>query len=196
MTRLLFPDAGRAIRAVLVSLLVLIGPLVSGQTRSPPTDADGLAASEYLLGAGDVIGVSVYGESDLSLEVMIDDTGQIMFPLLGDVRVVGIPTQQVAQLIRKRLVEGEILVSPEVTVTIVEYRPIYINGEVRNPGKYPFQPGLTLLKAITIAGGFTERASQSRITVLSATGDSVRSVDSLDILIEPDDIITVNQRLF
>jgi len=153
---------------------------------------------QYQLGAGDLIAISVYGETDLSFEVKIGDSGRITYPFLGEIQVTGNTTQELEGLITHGLIDGEFLIRPEVTVNIVEYRPFYVNGEVQDPGSYPFEPGLTLRKAITIAGGFTERASRSRISIISGSSDSGESViaESLDIFVKPDDIISVSQRLF
>jgi polysaccharide export outer membrane protein len=171
-------------------------PLNHAQESAAVADTNEAYQSGYQLGAGDRIEILVYGESDLSLEVRINQSGRITYPFLGELVVLGATTQDLEITIVRGLVEGEFLVNPDVTVNITEYRPFYVNGEVQSPGSYPFQPGLTLLKAITIAGGFTERASRSRISVLSANDSEVQTVESLDMLIGPDDIIIVNQRLF
>lgn len=155
--------------------------------------------SSYVLGANDVISVSVYGEEDLSLEeVRITDSGVITYPLLGEIEAAGSTIRGLETLLREALVDGEILIDPKVTVQMVTYRPFYIDGEVEKPGSYPFEPGLTLRKAVSIAGGFTERASRSNITIHSSEEEDApeRKTDSLDSAIRPGDVITVAQRFF
>lgn len=168
--------------------------LLLASTAAPAQNAD------YLLGPGDVLSIHVYEEQDLSFtEMRIGDTGMINYPLLGEVAVTGTTTPELEQLLRERLVEGEFLIAPAVTVTIVEYRPFYINGEVTTPGSYPFQPGLTLRKAISIAGGFTERANRKRFTVhagSTAEDTTPNTVTSLDTSIAPGAIITIDERFF
>ena len=186
----------KAQRWITTLLLIAMVPLNHAQESAAVADTNEAYQSGYQLGAGDRIEILVYGESDLSLEVRINQSGRITYPFLGELVVLGATTQDLEITIVRGLVEGEFLVNPDVTVNITEYRPFYVNGEVQSPGSYPFQPGLTLLKAITIAGGFTERASRSRISVLSANDSEVQTVESLDMLIGPDDIIIVNQRLF
>ncbi len=186
----------KAQRWITTLLLIAMVPLNHAQESSGVPNADETSQTDYRLGAGDMIEILVYGESDLSFAVRINQSGRITYPFLGDLVVIGTTTQELEVTIDRGLVEGEFLVNPDVTVNITEYRPFYVNGEVQSPGSYPFQPGLTLLKAITIAGGFTERASRSRISVLSANDREVQTVESLDMLIGPDDIIIVNQRLF
>jgi polysaccharide biosynthesis/export protein VpsN len=154
----------------------------------------------YLLGPGDLISISVYEEADLSFaELRIGDTGLINYPFLGEVDVVGKTSSQLEQQLRQGLIQGEYLINPTVTVTIVQYRPFYINGEVAQPGSYPYEPGLTLRKAISIAGGFTERANRNRFTIHH--GDDSTNPDpdfatSLDLAINPGDIITIGERFF
>jgi protein involved in polysaccharide export with SLBB domain len=121
--------------------------------------------SGYHLGAGDVISISVYDEADLSLEVRIGLSGQISYPLLGDVVVSGLTPKLLEQKLTRGL-KGPYLVAPSVNVSIIEYRPFYVIGEVKKPGSYPFHPGLTVDKAISISGGFTERASKGSIYVI------------------------------
>ncbi len=155
----------------------------------------------YRLGAGDAISIRVYGEQDLSLdEVKIGDTGNISYPFLGNINVLGKTPKEVENILTKGL-KGPYLVDPSVTVLILEYRPFYVIGEVKRPGSYAFQPGLTVAKAISIAGGFTERASKSSIYLGHDISDSkqVKKKDKavkLDNSVTPGDVITVKQSFF
>jgi len=108
--------------------------------------------------------------------------------------------------LEQKLVErlkGPYLVDPSVSVSIMEYRPFYVTGEVEKPGSYPFHPGLTIDRAISIAGGFTERASKSRIYVVHDRTSSEPGVDSIQKertkladVVRPGDVITVEQGFF
>ena len=109
--------------------------------------------SGYRLGAGDLISINVYDEDDLSLEVRIGLSGQISYPLLGDVVVSGLTPKLLEEKLTSGL-KGPYLIAPSVNVSIIEYRPFYVIGEVKKPGSYPFHPGLTVDKAISISGGF------------------------------------------
>lgn len=156
--------------------------------------------SDYVLGANDVIAISVYMETDLSFgELRIGNSGRINYPFLGEIQAAGNTVSGFEALIRHGLIDGEFLIDPAVTVRIVRYRPFYINGEVSKPGSYPFEPGLTLRKAISIAGGFTERAARRNIAILSegaSQDDKPALTDNLDISIGPGSIITVEERFF
>ncbi len=163
---------------------------------------------QYRLGAGDLIHISVYDEPDLSIEVRIGLSGNVSFPLLGDIRVLGLSPKEVESKLLTRL-KGPYLIDPSVTVSIVEYRPFYVTGEVEKPGSYAFHPGLTVDKAISIAGGFTERASKGKIFVIhdetegqsSLSSETSRSkVDRMPVklhaVVQPGDVITVEQSFF
>lgn len=155
--------------------------------------------SSYILGANDVINISVYGEEDLTLrDVRITDNGIITFPLLGEVKAAGATIRGFELLLREGLVREEYLVDPRITVTMVEYRPFYIDGEVEKPGSYPYQPGLTVRRAVSIAGGFTSRAARSGITIHSAERLDApeRKADNLDAPVGPGDLVSVPQRFF
>ena len=92
---------------------------------------------------------------------------------------------------------GKYLLNPVVSVTIEEYRPIFVNGQVEKSGAYPYQPGLTIRKAVSLAGGFKERASKEKIFVISEDDKSQtpRKVDQ-SYLVNPGDIITVEESFF
>jgi protein involved in polysaccharide export with SLBB domain len=172
--------------------------------------------SGYRLGAGDLISISVYGESDLSLEVRIGLSGQISYPLLGDVVVSGLTPKLLEHKLTSGL-KGPYLVAPSVSVSIIEYRPFYVIGEVKKPGSYPFHPGLTVDKAISISGGFTERASKNSIYVIHderkprgnqedglegekqveqrGEREEKKKVELYDV-IQPGDVVTIEQSFF
>jgi len=122
--------------------------------------ADALTSpAAYKLGPGDQILINVFGEEDLSMDFQLNDTGTLNYPFLGELTVEGLSVTELEHLITQGL-KGPYLVNPDVTVSIREYRPFYLHGEVKSPGGIPYQAGLTLEKAIALGGGFTERASK------------------------------------
>lgn len=153
--------------------------------------------STYRLGSGDVISIYVLGEDDLKREkVRLNDAGTIQYPVLGEVRVLGLTIGGLEQRITSGL-KGRYLVDPKVVVNIEEYRPFFISGEVGKPGGYPYVPGLTLLKAVTIAGGFKDRASKSKMWVIRE-GDKAQKRERVDLnsAIHPGDMITIEESFF
>lgn len=153
--------------------------------------------STYKLASGDVIRINVFGEPDLSFEeVRLNDAGIFSYPFIGEVRAKGKTAAEIEQTLTEKL-KGDYLVDPRVSVSVLEYREFFISGEVKEPGGYKFQPGLTLRRAVALAGGLTERASESRITIIRDQ-DPGRSPEpaSLDTIVMPGDTITIDQGFF
>lgn len=154
------------------------------------------ASSDYRLGSGDEIKITVYDEPDLSLEIPLSDAGTISYPFLGEIKVLGLTVGELERTIRDGL-KGDYLVNPDVTVSVLKYRQFYIHGEVESPGGFPYVPGITLRKAVALAGGFTERASKRKIYVIrESSGTKEPRSMSLDEEVQPGDIITVEQSFF
>jgi protein involved in polysaccharide export with SLBB domain len=151
---------------------------------------------DYQLSVDDQISVSIFNEPDLSIEnVKISTAGRISMPLIGQVNVKGLTVTALENELVRLYLKGY-LKKPDVTVTITEYRPFYINGEVKQPGSYAYRKGLTVQKAVTLAGGFTERASTKSISLKSE--DEVKSKDSVFLTdaVKPGDILTIGTSFF
>lgn len=150
----------------------------------------------FRLGPGDVINIAVYGEEDMSRQhYRLPDSGLIMFPF-GEVSASGLTISELESRIADGL-RGGYLVNPKVSVSIEEYRPFFINGQVAQPGAYPYKSGLTVRMAVSIAGGFKERASESKIYVVRETDPMHRqSKIDLDAEVFPGDTVTVEESFF
>jgi len=153
-------------------------------------------ANAYKLGPGDQILINVFGEEDLGMDFRLNDSGILNYPFLGELQVEGLSVIDLEQRITRGL-KGPYLINPEVNVSIKEYRPFFLHGEVKQPAGIPYQPGLTLQRAIVLAGGFTERASKTKITVIRADKASQQPESiSLSDAVYPGDVITVPQSFF
>jgi protein involved in polysaccharide export with SLBB domain len=153
--------------------------------------------SSYKLGSGDMISIRVLGEDDLRRErVRLSDAGTISFPVLGEIKVKGMTVGALEEHITSGL-KGRYLLNPQVTIAIDEYRNYFVNGMVEKPGGYPFSPGLTVRKAISIAGGFRERAAREKINIIRDDDptQTARKVD-LNAAVRPGDILTVEESFF
>ncbi len=163
-----------------------------------PYSVSASSLSDYRLGSGDAIKISVYEEPELGLEVRLSDAATISYPFLGELQVSGLTVGQLEEKITAGL-KGDYLINPNVSVSVSEYRQFYVHGEVEQPGGFSFVPGLTLRKAVALAGGFTERASRTKIYVIR-DGESYSSnkgeLISLDDSISPGDIVTIEQSFF
>ena len=152
-------------------------------------------ADRYILGAGDKIEIRVFGEEDLSISSYLGNSGKINYPFLGELKVAGLTVKDVEKVIAKGLQDGY-LVNPNVFVSVAEHRPFYIHGEVNQPGGYAYQPGLTVNKAIALAGGLTERASKDKISMFREGNKSDELKAYLDDPVRAGDTITIKQRFF
>lgn len=174
----------------------IASPVAAGQEPVPYTARVDFL-SDYKLGPGDIITVRVLGEEELSREkIRLTDTGTLSLPAVGEIAVLGRTMGNVEQLVVKRL-KGRILVNPQVSVFVEEYRPFFINGMVEKPGGYPFQPGLNIRKAAALAGGFKERASTSKIFLIRE-GDKSQTPTKVDLnaVVLPGDIVVVEESFF
>lgn len=153
-------------------------------------------SQEYVLGTGDRIKLTVYGEADLSGEYEVGSTGIVALPLIGDVRVAGQPIRFFEQAVRKKLAEGY-LRDPRVSAQVINYRPFFILGEVSKPGSYPYVNGMTVINAVALAGGYTYRADKSGATITRAHDPEKKDTPAVEeAIVAPGDIIRVPERFF
>ena len=149
--------------AVLSPLTRMAGLLVLGLALSLGASS---ARAEYRISPGDVLGLTVVGVPDLSVKASVDPEGRVTFPLIGPLQVAGLSSEEATSKVQailpgkelnRHLEDGRdipVLISPgQISVTIAEYRPIYISGDVAKPGVLAYRPDLTVRKAIALAGG-------------------------------------------
>ena len=142
--------------------------LATAQSPAPQT---------YRITAGDKIGVTVFGQPDLSGESTVDQSGNLRLPIVGDIYAVNLTLSEIERSIAHSLEQGY-LRNPTVSVKIAEFGPIYVLGMVRTPGLYPYREGLSVLGAIARAGGIG--ASQSQQS--SALGDLLQAEERIRLL--------------
>ncbi|MEM7767816.1 MAG: polysaccharide biosynthesis/export family protein [Pseudomonadota bacterium] len=154
-------------------------------------------AAEYELGNGDSLRVTVFGEAELSGEYQVDGVGNISMPLIGTFEVVGLTVQGFQARAESLYRDGDFLKDPRVSAEVTTFRPYYILGEVNNPGEYDFSSGLTVLKAVATAQGFTYRANR-RVVFIRGNDATVESrVELTDTTpVQPGDTIRIVERLF
>ncbi|PAJ74741.1 capsular biosynthesis protein [Pseudoalteromonas sp. NBT06-2] len=153
------------------------------------------ADNEYILGPGDHVEIKVYGQDDLTLNTRIGNSGKINYPFLGEIIISGLTAKQLQNNIYARL-NGDYLIKPSVFVHITKYRAFYIHGEVRTPGGYSYQPGMTINQAVALASGLTERASKEKIFIFKEGDKNIRIQASLNTKVNAGDTITIEQRFF
>ena len=159
-----------------------------------PVSADEQPA--YRLGTGDKVRVTVYNEEDLSGEYDVNDQGAVALPLIGRLSVAGKTPIEAERLITEKYA-ANYLVDPRVSVEVLNYRPFFIIGEVKNPGSYPYVSGMTVLNAIALAGGYTPRGDQNDILLKRGNdGQTPEQRVSENTVVLPGDVIRVKQRFF
>lgn len=181
----------RGWRAILPAALIVQG-CAPGSPPLPEASAD-----PYRLGTGDTIRLIVYGEEHLSGQYRVSDAGTIALPLLGPTRAAGLTTDGLQGEIADALTQRKLMRDPSVSAEIVSYRPVFVLGEVAKPGQYAYQPGMSVLTAVALAGGFTYSARKGSVVVQrSEDGRTVEGSAAPTARVQPGDIITVAERYF
>lgn len=184
--------------AGLAALLLL--PLAGcggGSASLPPLQQASATDSEYRLGSGDEIRVFVYGLDPLNNTFMITDHGQLALPLIDPIDAAGMTVPQLEHAIADSLIAKQIVKQPNVNVQPLKLRPFYILGEVHNPGEYPYRHGLTVLSAVSIAGGYTFRADQKHMAITrTVNGHQTIGRAEPDTPVAPGDTIRVDEKWF
>jgi len=160
--------------------------------------AAGIASGEviYKLDSGDKLKVIVYEEKNLSGSFEVSGEGVVSLPLIGAVNAKGLSIRELEKSIETNLLDGY-LKNPKVSIEVLNYRPFYILGEVKEPGSYPYVNGMTVLNAVALGGGYTYRANKSRITLIRA-GESEKNKLSVsaETRVLPGDVVRVEERFF
>jgi len=154
-------------------------------------------AGPYGLGPGDQVRIITFGEENLTGEFRVNDSGNIALPLVGAVHAAGLTSGQLETAVAAALRRGNLVQHPSVAVEIIVYRPIFVLGEVNKPGQYPYQPGMTVVTAVAVAGGFTYRAIEGYAAVVRNVGGiAVEGRVDRQAFVQPGDVITVFERRF
>jgi polysaccharide export outer membrane protein len=160
------------------------------------------------MGAGDVFSLTIMGEENLPKEFRVSPNGTVDFPYIHRQTVAGLEPQEVVDLVRKKLIEADILRDPSVAIDVKEYnsKRVVVLGQVQKPGSFPLTPGFTLIQAISQAGGFNTIANRDRVNLTRRTAGQTRtvvlSVDAItegtlpDIPLQSGDTIYVIERIF
>ena len=184
----------KCVGAVASAVLLLAPALASGASSSPPALAE---RTDYRLGPNDKIRVITFGEDSLTGEFRVSDSGTIALPLLGPIKAAGLSADQLGSRVSDALVKANLLKYPSVSVEVIAYRPIFVLGEVSRPGQYPYQPGMTMVTAAAIAGGFTYRAvNEYAAVVRTQDGVAVEGKAYRQSFLQPGDVMTVLERRF
>jgi polysaccharide export outer membrane protein len=182
---------------ITILLLPLVLPACAPAGSSLPPLPPPVQSGTYHLGPGDRVRVVVYGDKELSDVYAIGDDGQIALPLAGTIPARGLTAEVLAAAIAKRLSERGMIRDPSVAVEVASYRPIFILGEVARPGQYPYEPDMTVIAAVSLAGGYTYRAVKGYEAVVRTGADGTQNgLTKPQDRLAPGDVITIFDRVF
>ena len=182
------------------ALFVFIALLIPFYVNSAPDDNAIVKYGihdEYKLGSGDIVKITVFNQEDLSGEYTVNGTGNISLPLINLINAKDLTVKQVEQAICDKL-KPDYLLNPRVSVQVLNYRPFYIMGEVKEPKSYPYVDGMTYRNAVAIAGGFTYRAKEDHVLVIRCNNNEAKHevLLNIDERVQPGDVIHVEERFF
>jgi len=162
----------------------------------PPVPDD--TRTGYRLGPEDQVKVTVFNDPRLTGEFKITDGGMLALPLVGSIPAAGYTTTEVERAVERVMAQRNLFRDPSVSIQVLEYRPVFVLGQVERGGRYPYQPGMTALSAVAVAGGFNYRALQDTMSV-TRVGENGRATEfraTRQTLLLPGDVVTVFERRF
>ena len=190
--------------SVFVAAATLAVALLAGACGSPTiidgpqfvsSQGDQALQRVYRLGIGDKLKITVYGEENLSGPFEVNALGQVSMPLIGEMPARGLSLQEFRDKLTRKLSDGY-LKSPKVSVEMMNYRPIYVHGEVKNGGEFAFKNGASLRDVVAMAGGYTYRADQTYLYIGREGEPDVAVRLPADVPVLPGDNIRVPERFF
>lgn len=147
---------------------------------------------DYVLAPGDVINVTVFNEPELSVQnLRIPGNGVISYPLLGRINTTNYSVATLEKQLTAMLLNGY-LKKPRVSISVVQYRPFFVQGDVDQPGQHTFTEGMTLEQALTVAGGSSDIGDDTKISISRLDGETFQ-VHEVNFPIRPGDVITVKR---
>lgn len=188
--------SSRLLIAVVISASTPVGAEINAEQAQSTQAPDNYENEQYKVGSGDLLKITIFNQEELSGEYLINGAGQIALPLIGDINAKDITVKQVEQGIANKL-KPDYLLNPRVNVQVLNYRPFYILGEVKEPQSYPYVDGMTYLNAVAIAGGFTYRAKEDHVMVVRMKDPKKVEIRlNMDEKVMPGDVIHVEERFF
>jgi polysaccharide biosynthesis/export protein len=197
------------LRSLTLFVVLLVAGCAAGPATLEPTKPVAAEAPRtvYVIGPGDHLQVSVYGQPELSKEYAVTAEGELSMPLAGQIHAAGLSVVQLEDTLRARL--AEYIKNPQVTVAVQQGQQRFsVLGQVQRPGTYVLDKRTTVLQAVSIAGGLTEKAAPNRTRVIRSGGGREVAIDvplgdlmdgseqTHDIILQPDDKVVVPESFF
>lgn len=180
-----------------LAAMVLMASAACSSSIAELAPTSSASMTPYRLGIGDEVRLTVFGIEAMNNTYTVGDTGRISIPLLGTISAQGLTIDELETAIASSLRARDIARTPSVSAQVQKYRPFFILGEVQKPGQYDFVPGMSVLTAVSIAGGYTYRAKTNLAVITrSDAGRAIQSKARPDTLIQPGDTILVRETMF
>jgi protein involved in polysaccharide export with SLBB domain len=192
----------------LLSSLALTGACGHDRLERSAATPSLVSEPDEQLGVGDVFEVRVVGEPDLSGPFQIAADGSVYYPYVGRIPAVGRTSGEIQQLISAKLIENRILIRPQISIFVREWnsRKVSVLGQVNKPGSVAYFPRMTIVDAIAAAGGFTGIAAKNSVTLRREVQGRVNSQSypvadisegrARNVLLQPGDVLVVEERMF
>ncbi len=195
---------------LLITVIAVLTFLTAGYAEDLPPAQETARAAEYCVGVDDVLDINILQPEKLLSTVTVAPDGSINFPYVGNISINGLTLAKVEQEIQARLADGY-MKYPVVSVSLRETRSkkFFVYGEVIRPGTFLLEENTTVLKAISMAGGFSKYGSSSRVKLLRAKPDGagyenvkvniaavINGDSNADTVVKADDIIVVSEGVF
>lgn len=128
----------------------IVAALLGIAAQHPAWSAE---ADEYRFAVGDIVSFDFIDDTLPAQELAVSSGGQISVPLIGGFKVAGLTVPEAVEAMREVFIEREIFIDPQISLSVVSFRPIFVLGDVKAPGSFPYQPFLTVEQAVALAGG-------------------------------------------
>jgi polysaccharide biosynthesis/export protein len=181
-------------RKLAIGAVLMLAACAAPGANLPPLPER--TATAYQLGAGDQLRITVFNDPRLTGEFKITDTGSVALPLVGAIPAAGRTTSEIERSVERALRQRNLFNDPSVAVEVTEYRPVFVLGMVERGGQTPYQPGMTVLSAVAVSGGFNYRAVTERVSItrIGADGTAQEYRGDRQSLLQPGDVVNVYER--
>ena len=182
-------------KIVVAALLFLTAACAASAPRLAMLEA--APPTAYRLGPGDEVRINVFGLDAVTNSYVVGDAGTIALPLLPTLMANGKTVDELQLAVIEAIRSRDLVRTPSVSVQVQKYRPFFILGEVQRPGQYPYVPGMSVLAAVSVAGGYTFRANTRAVVISRAAGTTVaKGKAPPEMLVQPGDTINVLEAWF
>lgn len=191
-----------------LAFVLIAGVVACGGSSAPRATNLPPPSEKTVIGPGDIFTMQIVTEKDLPAEYQVASDGTVDLPYIQTVQVAGYEPQEIARVIRQKLMEKRMLTDPIVVVQVKEYksRSVIVLGQIAKPGSFALSPGITLMQAISLAGGLTQIADDNNVTLtrkhekgtktVTISVDDITDGQAPDVPLQAGDRIYVPARLF